>query len=117
MSPASAFVRPRREAMFTADVSGSLVGLLVGSRRSSIDDWRPAVYDITVTSVVACGVSLHIGPWQDLPKLDEVGWPLFGSARAPFVVYVRNNLPELVELRAVVVIAGKDKRSRRRIAR
>lgn len=104
LSPASAIVRPYREAMFAAHCHGQLAALLVGMRRSSLDAWVPAIDDITVTSVVSRGISLAIGPWQDLGAVGEIGWPLFGYARAPLVVYVRNDRPELVELRAVLVL-------------
>lgn len=101
-------VRPYRDAMFSAHVSGQLAGLLVGVRNSPHASWRPAIDDITVTCVVSCGIRLNIGPWQDLGPVGDIGWPLFGFARAPFVVYVRNDQPAIVELRAVVVLHGGD---------
>lgn len=121
LSPASALVRPYREAMFCSHrVGGQLAGLLIGSRRNARDDWRSAIDDVTVTHVIARGISLAIGPWQDLIAAGDLGWPLFGAARSPLVVYVRNDRPELVELRAVVVLHGGDEsraRPRPRIAR
>lgn len=109
LSPASAFVRPYRSACFhTHAASGKLAGLLVGGRASSIDAWQPAIERVTVEAVIVQGISLHIGPWQDLIASGDLGWPLFGSVSAPqsFVVYVRNDAPELRELRAVLVLHG-----------
>jgi hypothetical protein len=107
LSPASAIVRPYREAMFCAhNISGTLAGLMVGSRARDDEAWKSAIDEVTVTCVVSCGHRLNIGPWQDLIASGDLGWPLFGTARSPFVVYVRNDRPELVELRAVVVLQG-----------
>ena len=113
LSPESARVRPTRAAMFhTYRASGQLAGLLVGSRRSSVDAWQPAIERVTVEAVIVQGRSLHIGPWQDLIGDGDIGWPLFGHVHAPqsFVVYVRNDEPELVELRAVLVLHGDERR-------
>jgi hypothetical protein len=81
-------------------------------RRNELDDWRPAIGDITVTAVVSHGIRLQIGPWQDLVRDGDIAWPLFGHARAPLCVYVRNDGRELIELRAVVVLNGDGDRAR-----
>lgn len=83
-------------------------GLLVGSRASALDDWRPAIDRVTVESVVVEGRSLHIGPWRDLIASGDLGWPLFGYACGRFCVYVRNDEPTVRELRAVLVLHGDD---------
>lgn len=110
LSPASAFVRPLRTAMFhtRATSAGQLAGLLVGARRNEREQWRPAIDAVTVEAVIVHGVSLHIGPWRDLIAHGDLGWPLFGSVRSgqTLVVYVRNDGRELVELRAVLALRG-----------
>lgn len=90
------------------DVAGALAGLLVGSRRSQLDNWTPAIGAVTVTTVVSRGIRLGVGTsvWRSLVGVDDLAWPLFGTAISPFVVYVRNDRPELRELRAVVVLQG-----------
>ena len=117
LSPASALVRPGRAAMFhtRANAAGQLAGLLVGSRRNDGDAWRPAIDVVTVEAVIVHGVSLHIGPWQDLIADGDLGWPLFGSVRLgqTLVVYVRNDERELRELRAVLVLHGGERKDRR----
>ncbi|MGD9603912.1 MAG: hypothetical protein AB7O21_19630 [Gammaproteobacteria bacterium] len=103
--------------MFSSSyLSGRLAGVLVGARRSSVDAWRPAIDSVTVESVVVHGVSLAIGPWADLIVDGDIGWPLFGNARGgTFVVYVRNDAPELRELRVVVALHGDIERGHRRL--
>lgn len=102
-----------------ASASGQLAGLLVGSRRDDSEDWRPALDVVTVEAVIVHGVSLHIGPWQDLIADGDIGWPVFGTVRAgqTLVVYVRNDERELRELRAVLVMHGERKERRLRISR
>jgi hypothetical protein len=110
MAPVSAFVRPERAAMFhtRCPSAGDLAGLLVGSRRESRDAWTPAIAAVTVEAVIVHGVSLPIGPWQDLIADGDIGWPLFGRVRVgqTLVVYIRNDAREIRELRAVLVLAG-----------
>ena len=87
------------------DVSGPIKGLLVGVRRTELDDWRPAIGSVTVTAVVSRGLRLPVRAWQDFTH-DEIAWSVHGSACPPFCVYVRNDGREMVELRAVVVLQG-----------
>ena len=91
-----------------ASTSGQLAGLLVGSRRDAREQWQPAIDAVTVEAVIVHGVSLHIGPWQDLIQHGDLGWPVFGRVRAgqTLVVYVRNDARELRELRAVLAMGG-----------
>jgi hypothetical protein len=89
--------------------AGQLAGLLVGARHDARDEWRPAIDAVTVEAVIIHGVSLHIGPWQDLIALGDMGWPLFGRFRSghTLVVFVRNDAREARELRAVLALHGK----------
>jgi len=91
-----------------ASTSGQLGGLLVGARRNAGEEWKPAIDAVTVEAVIVHGVSLHIGPWQDLIASGDLGWPLFGPVRPgqTLVVYVRNDARDLRELRAVLVLHG-----------
>lgn len=92
-----------------ASSAGQLAGLLVGARRNDAEQWQPAIDAVTVEAVIVHGVSLHIGPWQDLIAHGDLGWPLFGVVRPgqTLVVYVRNNARELRELRAVLALQGE----------
>lgn len=91
-----------------APSAGQLAGLLVGSRRDASDTWQPAIDAVMVEAVIVHGVSLNIGPWQDLIADGDLGWPLFGVVRRgqTLVVYLRNDARELRELRAVLVLHG-----------
>lgn len=110
LSPQSAWVQPYRTAMFHARANrgAQLAGVLVGARSDPDEPWAPAIDTITVEAVIVHGISLHIGPWQDLIEDGDVGWPLFGAGGvAPgqmLVVYVRNDTPELRELRVVLAL-------------
>ena len=94
--------------------SAQLAGLLVGRRRLDVDRWEVAIPFVRVEAIVVHGISLPIGPWQDLIAPSDVGWPVFGRVRLDdtIAVFIRNDAPELRELRAVLVVHGGDGRDR-----
>ncbi len=105
-------VRPLASAMFyTHAATGSLRALLVGARVGG-GEWQPAIETVTIEHVIVQGIKLRHGRHSI-----DIGWPLFGSVHAPqsFVVFVRNDAPELRELRVVLALDGEsDGRARRR---
>jgi hypothetical protein len=109
LTPEFAPVYPRRSALFWVRVRShaKLAALLVGSRRRGDDEWSPAGRLVTVESCIVEGVSLPMGPLRDVLPPGDLGWPLAGSVRSgqTVAVFVRNDGAELVELRAVVVLA------------
>lgn len=95
--------------------SARLAGLLIGRRRLDSGQWEVAVPFVRVESIVIHGISLAIGPWQDLIAPGAMGWPVFGHVGSgdTIAVFIRNDAAELRELRAVLVVHGRDGRRRR----
>src|SRR3990172_2462628 len=108
LSPESARVRAGASAMFggRSPHSARLAGLLIGRRRLDDGRWEVAVPFVRVESIVIHGISLQVGPWQDLIASGDMGWPVFGSISdgATIAVFIRNDAAELRELRAVLVV-------------
>jgi len=82
--------------------------VLVGGRAVDADAWQVAIPFVRVEAIVIHGVSLPIGPWQDLIAAGDVAWPCVARVRIgqTLVVIVRNDAPELRELRVVLVADG-----------
>lgn len=110
LSPVSAIVRPLRVVMFDAiaPCNGSLAGVLVGTRRGD-DEWAPAVGAVTIDAVLVHGVKAQgLLPFVELDD-GNTGWRVTANVRSgqTLAVYIRNDLRELRELRAVLVMHGK----------
>lgn len=113
LSPAAQRVRALRSAMFSAraPTSGELVGVIVGERRNAEHPWNPAAGLVTVESLIVHGVVL-----PTVGRSSEVGggygWQLLHRARVALgntlVVFLRNDQREPRELRAVLVLQGRE---------
>jgi hypothetical protein len=119
LSPEFASVRPRSVAMFqaSAPTTAELAGLLVGARRSALEDWAPASDVVSVDAVIIHGVHVQLARSREVLIDGKLGWPLVGRVRAgqTLVVYLRNDEREPRELRAVLVLRnGELRRDRRR---